>query len=73
LNEFDNEEIANIIRLFGNYKNIGAGQTEVVLSKIFWILTKLTKEKEAKSGKDFRGKYGEKAINEALDILIRNQ
>jgi hypothetical protein len=72
LSEFDNEEIATIIRLLGSYKNIGAGKTEFVLAKIFWILTKLTKEKEEKSGKDFRMKYGEKAIKEALDILIRN-
>jgi hypothetical protein len=33
---------------------------------------KLVKEKEADSGKTFRMKYGEKAINEALDILTRN-
>jgi hypothetical protein len=72
LSEFDTEEIGTIIRLLGSYKNIGAGKTEYVLAKIFWILTKLTKEKED-SGKNFRIKFGEKAITEALDILIRNQ
>jgi hypothetical protein len=36
------------------------------------MLTKLTNEKEAESGKNFRIKFGEKAISEALDILIRN-
>lgn len=72
LSEFDTEEIATIIRLLGSYKNIGAGKTELVLAKIFWILTKLTKDKEADSGRNFRMKFGEKAIAEALDILIRN-
>lgn len=73
LSEFDTEEIATIIRLLGSYKNIGAGKTEYVLAKIFWILMKLTKDKESDSGKNFRMKFGEKAISEALDILIRNQ
>ena len=72
LSEFDTEEIATIIRLLGSYKNIGAGKTEFVLAKIFWIMTKLTKDKESDSGKNFRMKFGEKAIAEALDILIRN-
>lgn len=73
LAEFDTEEIGTIIRLLSSYKNIGAGQTELVLAKIFWILTKLTKAKEEDSGKNFRIKFGERAITEALDILIRNQ
>lgn len=73
LSEFDTEEISTIISLLGSYKNIGAGKTELVLAKIFWILTKLTKDKESESGRNFRLKFGEKAIAEALDILIRNQ
>lgn len=73
LSEFDTEEIATIIRLLGSYKNIGAGKTELVLSKIFWILTKLTVDNESDSGKNFRLKFGEKAISEGIDILIRNQ
>jgi len=62
-----------LIRLLGSYKNIGAGKTEYVLAKIFWILIKLTRDKESESGKNFRMKFGERAITEALDILIRNQ
>lgn len=73
LSEFDVEEIATIIRLLGGYKNIGAGKTELVLSQIFWILTKLTNDKDPESsGKNFRLKYGERAISEGIDILIRN-
>ena len=52
LSEYDNEEISTLIRLLSTYKNIGAGQTELVLSKIFWIISKLTKEEEADSGKE---------------------
>jgi len=62
LSEFDSEEIATIIRLLGSYKNIGAGKTEYVLSKIFWMLTKLANDKESDAGKNFRLKFGEKAI-----------
>mmetsp|Transcript_7293 Transcript_7293/g.5585 ORF Transcript_7293/g.5585 Transcript_7293/m.5585 type:complete len:232 (+) Transcript_7293:161-856(+) len=72
LSEFEADEIATIIRLLGSYKNIGAGQTELVLSKIFWIVCKLTIDKESEAGNNFRLKFGEKAISEALDILIRN-
>jgi hypothetical protein len=43
-----------------------------VLAKIFWIITKLCKDKEEESGKNFRIKFGERAVNEALEILIRN-
>ncbi len=73
LSDFDNEEISTIIRLLASCKNIGAGKTELVLAKIFWIITKLAKEKEEESGKNFRIKFGEQAVNEALEILIRNQ
>jgi len=54
--------------LLGSYKNIGAGKTELVLSKIFWILTKLTNDKLESISTTFRTKYGDKAIHEALDM-----
>ncbi len=38
-----------------------------------WILTKLVKDKEEESGKNFRIKFGERAINETIEILLRNQ
>lgn len=73
LSEFDTEEIATILRLLGSQKNIGAGKTEFVLSMIFWILIKLTNDKDPdSSGKNFRVKFGEKAITECIDILTRN-
>ena len=42
LEEFDKEEINNLVELIKSYKNVGAGQTEKVLSFIFYILSKLT-------------------------------
>jgi hypothetical protein len=44
LSEFENEEIDHIIRQLTQNKNIGAGKTEVVLAKVLWILTKMTKD-----------------------------
>jgi len=73
LSEFEADEIATIIRLLGSYKNIGAGKTEYVLSQIFWMITKLTMDTDSGAGNNFRLKFGEKAITEALDILIKNQ
>jgi hypothetical protein len=43
LNELDVEEIGYLLRLMC-IANIGAGRTEIVLSTIFWILTKLLKD-----------------------------
>ena len=52
-------------------KNIGAGNTELVLSTIYWICTKFVigDPEQNEQPKIFQEKYGEKTINEALDIL----
>lgn len=73
LSEFDNEEISQIIKQLSQCKNIGAGKTEVVISKIMWILTKLAKDREEEAGKSFRLKFGERAVNEVIEIMLRNQ
>lgn len=62
-----------MIRLLASCKNIGAGKTELVLAKILFLLTKLLKDRHEESGRNFRVKFGEKAINETLEILLRNQ
>jgi len=72
LAEFDSEELTQIVKVLSSCKNIGAGKTELVLAKLFWILAKLTKEEEEDSGKTFRLKFGERAIKEACEILERN-
>lgn len=61
----------------GTCSNIGAGQTELVLSTIYWILTKFVlgdaeNPKENNVNKIFQTKFGEQCINEALSILSRN-
>jgi len=53
-------------------KNIGAGQTEIVLSTIFWLLTKLVNDKDCTGSKVFKNKYAQSAIEDALEILLRN-
>lgn len=73
LSGLDNEEINTILNIIGNFKNIGAGKSELVLSKIFWILCKLIKDNDEYDGKKFRIKFSERAINEAMRILINNQ
>lgn len=40
LEQFDTEEITQICQIMTQCVNIGAGQTELVLSTIYWILTK---------------------------------
>ena len=46
-----------------------------MLAKIFWILTKMIRDKDSDNDavRNFDVKFGEKAIHETLDILIRNQ
>ena len=50
LEEFDHEEIGKIIKLMSS-QNIGAGRTEIVLSYIFWILTKLMRDSTDRNNK----------------------
>ena len=73
LSEFDNEELAHLLKQLSCNKNIGAGKTEVVLSKLLWILTKLVREREEDAGKNFRLKFGERAVNEVIEIMLKNQ
>ena len=40
LDDFSADEIEQITKIMSNCNNIGAGKTELVLSTIYWILTK---------------------------------
>ena len=73
LSKFDNEEISHLIKQLSQCKNIGAGKTEVVIAKIIWIITKLAKERDEEAGNSFRLKFGDRAINEVIEIMLRNQ
>lgn len=43
LNEFDVDEIAEIVNII-KITNIGVGNTEIIISYIFWIITNLLKD-----------------------------
>lgn len=40
--DFEPENINEITKVLSSCKNIGAGQTELVLANIFWICTRLS-------------------------------
>lgn len=69
-------EIAHLTKIMSNCNNIGAGKTEHVLSTIYWICTKFvcgdTEGEEGSSRRIFQQKFGEKTVNEAVNILQRN-
>lgn len=72
LKDFDIDEIAQLIKMMGT-QNIGAGNTEIVLSYIYWILTKFVGDRDQDAGKIFRSKFGIPAINQGITIFKKNQ
>jgi hypothetical protein len=50
-------------------QNIGAGNTEIVLSYIYWILTKLVADSKSQT---FSKLFGVKAVDQAVLILKKN-
>ena len=40
LQQFDSPEIHEITKVMGSCNNIGAGETETILSTLYWICTK---------------------------------
>lgn len=76
LEEFQDEEIANITRALSNCKNISAGETEVILSIIFHICTRFVQEEKQfdknEGVRAFITKFGDSTVNSALDLLRRN-
>ena len=73
LQEFDKEEINNLVELIKSYKNVGAGQTEKVLSFIFYLLSKLTYALVHKNLQTFQRSKIQGTYFECLDIMLRNQ
>lgn len=74
--QLDSEELSQLCSITGSCTNIEAGQTELVLSTIYWILTKLVlgdpNEDQENVYKTFQTQFGDQAVNEALGILQRN-
>jgi hypothetical protein len=52
--------------------NISAGNIEIILSSIYWILTKLIKDNKALSAEEFRKRRCKETVIESLSILKRN-
>ena len=55
LDEFSIDEVETLKKQL-NVPNISAGETEYILSTVFWIMTKLVKEKKASSAEEFKRK-----------------
>ena len=76
LDEFDSEEIERITSIVTMCNNICAGETELILSTIYWICTKFVTpnadDSASTSSTIFINKFGEQTINEALNILAKN-
>ncbi len=68
LNEFDVDEIAEIVNIMKT-TNIEVGNTEIVLSYIFWIITNLLKDQDTTAGHLFRTKFCSEAIEIAINVL----
>jgi uncharacterized protein Smg (DUF494 family) len=71
LDEFDVDEVAEIVKIMKT-TNIGVGNTEIVLSYIFWIITNMVKDQETITGQLFRTKFCSEAIDIALTVLQKN-
>ena len=75
MEDLDQPEIEQITQIMTECSNIGAGQTELVLSNVFWILTKFVQkppDKLEEAPYIFQYKFGEISVFSALDILKRN-
>lgn len=73
LSELEIEEINYLMKAISESKNIGAGQTEEIISIIFLIFTNLVNDQKQLVSKNFRIKYCKEAIMHCLEILLRNQ
>jgi len=71
LDEFSIDEVQTLLKHL-NVANISAGKTEIILSSIFWILTKLIKDKNARCSEDFKKKLINDTINRSINLLKRN-
>ena len=61
LDQFDETEIESIVKTISECTNISAGETELVLSTIYWICCKLVdvEEQHKESSKIFQSKFGQ--------------
>lgn len=72
ISEIDTDETSHLVRVIGGQKNLGAGKTEEVLSLIFLILTKVIRQRETSTAREFIAKYSKIAIDDCMDVLMRD-
>ena len=64
--QWESDELANLMNICSSYKNLGAGQTEKVLSNIFMIASKFCIFSTEESSKDFITIYAENSLQECI-------
>jgi len=69
LNQFSSDEMQRMVTLIKVNKT-AVGKGMIVLGKIIWIVSKLSKDQEDKVGVIFRKHYAKKTIKLVLDILL---
>ncbi|KRX00764.1 hypothetical protein PPERSA_03024 [Pseudocohnilembus persalinus] len=73
INQWDSQEISQILQICTQYKNLGAGETEKVLSNIFMIVARFLKcTKNKNSLLEFIDIHAENSVKECTVILIKN-
>eukprot|EP01022_Parablepharisma_sp_SALTPOND_P020582 TRINITY_DN378_c0_g1_i1.p2 TRINITY_DN378_c0_g1~~TRINITY_DN378_c0_g1_i1.p2 ORF type:complete len:1093 (-),score=111.04 TRINITY_DN378_c0_g1_i1:15898-19176(-) len=73
LEQFSSPEIAKMVSLLTAFKNPTTGIIEIVLGKIFWLLSKIVSDESDKVGKMFRKTQARTAVKECIGILEKNQ
>lgn len=58
-----------MIEMVEGITNFGTGQTELVLSTIYWIFTNMMKDNLKSCSKALKTKYAERLINQSIKIL----
>ena len=74
LDQFDIQEITKLLQIIRSSQDIGAGETEIVLSEAFTLLSRLALFKNSKTIREFRikGGLGAQAIDIAWTLLMKN-
>ena len=74
LDQFDTQELSKLLEIVRSSEDIAAGETEIVLSEAFNLLSRLVLFENSLAIREFRvkGGIGEDAINIAWMLLMKN-
>lgn len=74
ISEIDTKELAKLVALLSSYNNLGAGKTELVISNIMMIMTKIVRSgvvlPYSKALNDFITIYSENSIIDSLNMFF---